>query len=147
MQNKAPDKTQPLSKEEDVEFGIRIGSVEIVGDSMLHFEDETVSPAFRTDVHLKEARLADVDSLKPEQSSPFTLEASSRKYTRLNLQGNVQPFTERINMDLKANIKALEMPPLSPFAIKTSGYNLISKRWMAASTSKLLSANWRGKAI
>jgi hypothetical protein len=125
-QNGAVEKAQPPAKEENVEFGIRIGSIEVVGDSVLHFEDETVSPTFRTDVHLKEARLADVNSLKPEQASPFTLEASSRKYTHLKLQGNVQPFTERISMDLKGNVSALEMPPLSPYAVKTIGYNLIS---------------------
>jgi outer membrane protein OmpA-like peptidoglycan-associated protein len=92
----------------------------------LHFEDETVSPTFSTDVRLKEARLTGVNSLKPEQSSPLTLEASSRKYTRINLQGNIQPFTERISMDLKGKLKAIEMPPLSPYAVKTLGYNLIS---------------------
>ena len=126
LQNRAVEKTQTPAKEEDVKFGMRIGSLEIVGDSVLHFEDETVSPPFRTDVRLKEARVTDINSEKPDQASPITLEAESRKYTRLKLQGNVQPFAERISMDLNGKIKAVELPPLSSYAVKTLGYNLIS---------------------
>jgi outer membrane protein OmpA-like peptidoglycan-associated protein len=124
--NRAAEKAQGPAKEDDVEFGIRIGSLEIVGDSVVHYEDETVSPTFSTEVRLKEARVTDIDSQKPDQASPVSLVAESRKYTRLKLQGNVQPFGERISMDLKGKIKAVELPPLSSYAVKTLGYNLIS---------------------
>ena len=144
-QNKTAEKIQPPAKEKDVEFGIRIGSVEIVGDSVLHFEDETVSPTFRTDVGLKEARLTGVNSFQPEQSSPFTLEALSRKYTRLKLQGSAQPFRERISMDLKGKIKAAEMPPLSPYAVKTLGYNLISGEMDADIDLKIIVGKLEGE--
>ena len=124
--HRAAEKAQGPAKEGDVEFGIRIGSLEIVGDSVVHYEDETVSPTFSTEVRLKEARVTDIDSQKPDQASPVSLVAESRKYTRLKLQGNVQPFGERISMDLKGKIKAVELPPLSSYAVKTLGYNLIS---------------------
>jgi hypothetical protein len=122
----AAEKTQPPEKETDVQSGIQIGSLQIVGDSVVYFEDETVSPTFRTEVRLKEARVMDINSEKPDQASPITLEAESRKYTHLKLQGNVQPFGERISLNLKSKIRAIEMPPLSPYAVETLGYNLIS---------------------
>ncbi len=124
--NKAAEKNRASAKETDVQSGIQIGSLEIAGDSVLQFEDETVSPTFRTEIRLKEIRLSGVNSYHPEQASPITIEAESRKYTKLKLQGNVQPFGERFSMDLKGKIKALEMPPLSSYAVKTIGYNLIS---------------------
>jgi hypothetical protein len=145
LQNETAAKTQPPAKKKDVEFGIRIGSLEIVGDSGLHFEDETVSPVFSTDVVLKEARLTNVDSFKPEQSSPFTLEASSRKYTRIKLEGDVQPFRERISMDLKGKIRAAELPPLSPYAVKTLGYNLISGEMDADIDLKIIMGKMQGE--
>jgi hypothetical protein len=144
-QDRVAEKRQSPAKEEDVESGIRIGSLEIVGDSGLHFEDETVSPTFSTDVSLKEARLTGVNSFQPEQSSPFTLEASSRKYTRLKLQGNIQPFGGRISMDLKGKITAAEMPPLSPYAVKTLGYNLISGQMDADIELKIIMGNLEGQ--
>jgi hypothetical protein len=144
-QNRVAEENQSPAKREDAESGIRIGSLEIVGDSRLHFEDETVSPTFSTDVSLKEARLTGVNSFQPEQSSPFTLEASSRKYTRLKLQGNIQPFGERISMDLKGKIKAAEMPPLSPYAVKTLGYNLISGEMDADIDLKIIMGKMEGE--
>ncbi len=119
-------KAQIPVKKAAVRAGIQIGSLEIVGDSGVLFEDETVSPTFSTEVRLKAARVTDINSDRPDQASPITLEAASRKYTHLRLQGNVQLFGERISMDLKSKISALEMPPLSPYAAKTLGYNLIS---------------------
>jgi hypothetical protein len=124
--NRAAEKTQPPAKETDVQPAIQVGSLQIVGDSVLHIEDETVSPTFSTDVRLKEARVTDINSEKPDQASPVSLVAESRKYTHLKLQGDVQPFGERISMDLKGKIKAVELPPLSSYAVKTLGYNLIS---------------------
>jgi len=124
--NRLAEKTQPPAKEADVQPGIQIGSLQIAGDSVVHYEDETVSPTFSTDVRLKEARVTDINSEKPDQASPVSLVAESRKYTHLKLQGNVQPFGERISMDLKGKIKAVELPPLSSYAVKTLGYNLIS---------------------
>jgi hypothetical protein len=67
----------------------------------LESKRQTITPTFRTDVRLKEARLTNVNSYQPEQASPITLEAESRKYKRLKLWGKVQPFTKRFSMDLK----------------------------------------------
>jgi len=144
-QNSVTEETRPPAEEAGIQSGIHIGSLEIVGDSILHFEDETVSPTFSTDVRLKEARLTDVNSFQPEQASPFTLEASSRKYTRLKLQGNVQPFRERFSMDLKGKVKAAEMPPLSPYAVKTLGYNLISGQMDADIDLKIIMGKMEGE--
>jgi hypothetical protein len=144
-QNSVTEETRPPAKEAGIQSGIRIGILEIVGDSRLHFEDETVSPTFNTDMDLKEARLTGVNSFQPEQSSPFALEASSRKYTRLKLQGNVQPFRERFSMDLKGKVKAAEMPPLSPYAVKTLGYNLISGEMDADIDLKIIMGKLEGE--
>jgi hypothetical protein len=145
-QNSVAEQTRPPAKDADIQSGIRIGRIEIIADSMLHFEDETVSPTFRTDVSLHETRLTGLNSFEPEQSSPFTLEASSRKYTRLKLQGNVQPFRERTSMDLKGKIKAAEMPPLSPYAVKMLGYNLISGQMDADFDLKIIMGKMAGQA-
>jgi hypothetical protein len=144
--NRAAEKTQPPAKEADIQPGIQIGSLQIVGDSVVHYEDETVSPTFSSEVRLKEARVTDINSAKPDQASPVSLVAESRKYTHLKLQGNVQPFGERISMDLKGKIKAVELPPLSPYAVKTLGYNLISGEMDADIDLKVAVGKLQGEA-
>ena len=139
------EKFQPPAKKADVQPGIRIESLEITGDSVLNFQDETVSPTFRTDVRLDEARMTNINSYQPETASSITLKAGSRKYTRLSLQGNVQPFTERISMDLKGKIRAIELPPLSPYAAKTIGYNLTSGEMDADIDLKIIVGKLEGE--
>jgi hypothetical protein len=129
----------------DIQSGIRIGRMEIVGDSLLHFEDQTVSPTFRTDLNLQEARLTDINSFQPEQPSPFVLEASSRKYTRLKLQGTIEPFGERLSTDLKGKIRTAELPPLSPYAVKMLGYNLVSGQMDADIDLKIITGQMAGQ--
>ncbi|MEJ2099944.1 MAG: DUF748 domain-containing protein, partial [Desulfobacterales bacterium] len=90
---------QSSDRKAGVQAGVQIGSLEIVGDSVLHFDDETVNPTFHTELRLKKALLTDVDSYQPEKASPFLIEALSGRYADLKLQGTVQPFGERIGSD------------------------------------------------
>ena len=141
----AAEKSQPHAKKANVQPGIRIGSLEITGNSIFHFKDETVNPAFRTEVRLKETRLANVNSYQPEVARPITLEAESRKYTRFSLQGNIPPFTERFSMDIKGAIRAAQLPPLSPYAVKAIGYNLISGEMDADINLKIIVGKLQGE--
>jgi len=143
--NTAEKKKQPPEKETDIQSGIQIGNVQIVGDSVVHFIDETVSPTFRTGIRLVKARVTDVNSQKPDQASPIMLEAESRKYTRLKLQGSVQPFGKRISLDLTSKIRAVEMPPLSPYAVEMLGYNLISGEMDADIDLKITAGKMAGE--
>jgi len=139
-------KTAPRrDKKADVPLGVQIGSLEIVGDSELQFEDDTVNPKFRTAFLLKKALLTDVDSDRPENASPFSLEALSRRYTDIKLKGTVQPFGERISMDIKGKIRAVEMPPLSPYAVQTIGYNLVNGEMDADIDLKILAGQLQGE--
>jgi hypothetical protein len=106
-----------------------------------------VTPAYRTDLRLKKARLTGVNSFKPEQSSPFALEASSRRHTQLNLQGSLQPFGTRISMDINGKIRAVEMPRLSPYAVKTVGYHLVSGEMDADIDLKITAGKLQGAVI
>jgi len=133
-------------KKAALQTAIQIGRLEIVGDSLLQFEDDTVSPAFSTDVRLQDARVTDIISDRPDQASPFSLEASSRKYSNLKLQGNIQPFGERLSMALTGKIRAVELPPLSPYAVKTIGYELISGEMDADIDLKIFAGQLEGEA-
>jgi outer membrane protein OmpA-like peptidoglycan-associated protein len=70
--------------------------------------------------------VSDLDNHRPEQPSPLELAASVGKYSRVNLQGNFQPFRERFSMDVTGNIEALDLPPISPYIVKSLGYNFVN---------------------
>jgi hypothetical protein len=104
----------------------RIDNLEFAGDSAVRFVDETVNPYYSIKLNFTQAVVSDLDSHRPEQPSPLKLAASVGKYSRLNLQGNIQPFTERFGMDVTGNIEALELPPLSPYMVEGIGYHLVN---------------------
>jgi outer membrane protein OmpA-like peptidoglycan-associated protein len=114
------------AKKETDKFGLRIGQVEITGDSNLRFKDESVNPAFSIDLSLLEARLVDLDSRAPEKPATLKLLISDGRDARLSLDGTVQPFTEQVNLNWAAKIESLGLPALSPYVIQNTGYRFVS---------------------
>jgi len=118
-------KPKTASKEEPTDFGFRIGQLEISGDNVLRFEDESVSPAFRMDLSLLEAGLSDLNSRKPEQPTSVKLKISDLEHARILLNGTLQPFADRLNLDWIGKIEFLKLPPLSPYVIQSTGYSFV----------------------
>jgi hypothetical protein len=115
-----PSGTRP--KEKSDTFGFRIGHIEITGDSGLRFEDESVNPAFGTDLSIIEARLSSLDNSRPQQAASVKLLVSDKSKARLSLDGTMQPFAGKLSLDWTGKIEALELPPLSPYVIQSTGY-------------------------
>jgi outer membrane protein OmpA-like peptidoglycan-associated protein len=104
------------------QFGLRIGQVEISGNSILRFEDETVNPTYSTDLKILEARLSNLDSRQPEKPAIVKLRISDEENARISLDGTMQLFAEQLSLDWKGNVEALELPSLSPYVIQSTGY-------------------------
>jgi hypothetical protein len=134
------------NKTETKKFGFRIDRLQIVGDSSVRFEDEAVNPHYFTNLNFTQALVSDLDNRRPEQPSPVKLAASVGKSARLNLQGHIQPFTERFSMDVTGNIEAIELPPLSPYTVKKLGYNFVSGEMDADVSLKIILGKLQGKS-
>ena len=114
------------TKDTSGEFGFRIGQIDVTGDSGLEFKDDSVSPAFGMDLAILEARLANLDSSRPQQPVSVKLLVSDKQDARISLDGTMQPLTEKLSLDWVAKVEALELPPLSPFAIQNTGFRFVS---------------------
>jgi hypothetical protein len=101
-QTAAKDQAKPetASKKEPNGFGFRIGQLEITGDNLVRFEDESVSPAFSIDLNILEAGVSDLDSRQPQQPASLKLKISDTDDDgRISLNGSMQPFGERLSLD------------------------------------------------
>jgi hypothetical protein len=132
------------AKKKSNEFGLRVGQLEITGDNLVRFEDESVDPAFGIDLRLLEARLANLDSSQPKQPVSVKLMVSDEKDARLSLDGTVQPFAERLSLDWIGKIESLELPPLSPYVIQNTGYSFISGEMRADIPLKITQNELKG---
>jgi outer membrane protein OmpA-like peptidoglycan-associated protein len=146
----AADQTRQAASDTGVnkkseDFGFRIGKVEITGNSKLRFQDESVSPAFSIYLSLLEARLADLDSRRPEKPATVKLLISDGEDARLSLDGSMQPFAEQLNLDWAGKIEALELSPLSPYVIQYTGYRFASGEMQADIPIKINQNQLEGK--
>jgi hypothetical protein len=114
------------TKEKSGKLGIRIGQIGIAGDSGFRFKDESVNPAFDMDLSILEARLTNLDNRRPDQPSTVKLMVSDTESARLSLEGTLQPFADKLNLNLAGKIESLKLPPLSPYVIQSTGYRFTS---------------------
>lgn len=105
---------------------VRIDRLQLTGNNQIHFQDDSVKPAYRTTVTIESANLERLDSAKPGDSSPLSLSAKIGKYTQAQLQGKIAPFASQLRLALTGKIQHLDLPPLSGYATRNLGYGLDS---------------------
>ena len=115
-----------VAKEKSDAFKFRIGQVDMSGNNEMQIKDESVQPAFGIDLKILEARLADLDSSRPQQPASVKLRVSDTESASLSLDGTLQPFADQLNLDWVGKIEAVELPPLSPYVIRSTGYRFTS---------------------
>jgi uncharacterized protein involved in outer membrane biogenesis len=118
-------------------LAVAIGRIEVSGDSSISLLDESVQPPFETRLDIDSWLVESLDTRNAEQKSPIKLAAHIGKYTRLSVQGDVQPFAQPIGTDLKATIYAMDLPPLSPYTRSSLGLLLDSGTLDADTTLKM----------
>ncbi len=109
----------------DDNLTVRIDLVRLK-DGQVRFEDEAVSPPFRTTLRIPEAHVTDLNSGNPEQRSELGFEGQLGKYAGVKLRTQFQPFRERLSLHGTAEVDNLEMPPLAPYTIQQVGYTFTS---------------------
>ncbi len=113
------DETQaanmPGTGEEDSPLQIVINKIKVTGDSKIHFIDQSVKPEFTMVLDFQKAELNNINTAKPQQPTTLTLKAKVGKYTVLQANGMIKPFLDILEMDIKAELKAMDLYPLTPY--------------------------------
>ena len=105
---------------------LAIASIGLSEGSSIRFEDERVTPPYRTTLRIDRAGIENVESARPEQPSAVTLEGTVDEYTRVVASGNIQPFADRLTLHLTGRLEAFDLPPLTPYSTRHLGFTLDS---------------------
>ena len=105
---------------------IIIKQFKATGDSKIHFLDQSVDPEFDMVLDFQKAEMNNINTAEPDQPTTLTLEAKSGKYTALKANGMIKPFLDTPEMDIKADLKAMELLPLTPYTQNSLGLDMKS---------------------
>ena len=116
----------PADEQAREALAVRIDDIHIGENSSLTFEDISTQPVFKSVIYLDSVKLGPLDSRQPEQPTDFTVDGKIGKFSSLSSKGTIQPFLPRFGLSMTAEVKALELPPLTSYTASMLGYKLSS---------------------
>ena len=105
-----------------------MGPIAVVG-GRVNYNDRFVKPNYNANLSELSGRIAGFSSQAPAPGQPpqlaeLMLRGRVEGTATLEIDGKVNPLAQPLALDLKAKVRDLELPPLSPYAIKYSGYGI-----------------------
>jgi hypothetical protein len=111
-----PAKPQPLPR-------LSIARLVIADQSRVTFDDRTPSDRVQMQIGAIAMEVSNLDTGIPERDSPFSFKAKINDAS-LSAKGTLRPFADPLSGELKGEVRALELPPLSPYAADALGVHL-----------------------
>ncbi|MGZ5250077.1 MAG: DUF748 domain-containing protein [Caldimonas sp.] len=107
---------------------VNFGPIAVV-NGRVAYNDRFVKPNYSANVSELTGRLAAFSSQPPAPGEPplladLALSGRVEGTASLDIIGKVNPLAKPLALDIKATVRDLELPPLSPYAIKYSGYGI-----------------------
>ncbi len=121
-----PEKTATSAKAPAVEsepFVVRINRLLVKGDNRLAVVDQGVTPALNTELELKKLQLEALDT-GSDQPTRFEMQSQLGKFTQFDARGQLELFSGNYGGDWTVDLKALDLPMVSPYFSQFTGYLL-----------------------
>jgi hypothetical protein len=103
-----------------------VGGFSLTGENRLAFMDLNVEPPFNYIVDSLSFQILNLDTGELDTSTSVTLNAGMGKYSEVSVTGTVQPPWDTPGVDMHVRLKAIDLPPLTPYTTKYLGYILRS---------------------
>ena len=106
---------------------VTMGPIAIV-NGRVAFNDRFVKPNYSANLSELTGRLGAFSSEAPASGPPQLADLDLRGRVEgtasLEIMGKLNPLAKPVALDIKAKVRELELPPLSPYAIKYAGYGI-----------------------
>ncbi len=116
--------TKSRPDEKDSRFTIRIGELNLSQNSQIKVTDASLKPTYKGLLNLDKAKISNIDSSKPEQSSKLLLSGILNRYAPIKIEGEIKPFKDIPDVDLKNTIRSIDLTRLSPYSRRYAGYDI-----------------------
>jgi hypothetical protein len=133
----ATEESRPKEAVKEAEEAAREGatfamnSFSVADGGTLRYRDASVTPNANFILDVKGLQVLNLDTGDPRQRTQIRLDATINQYTEVAINGWAAPFGKAPDFDLKASVRRLELPPLSPYAARVIGLNVEGGRLSA----------------
>lgn len=106
---------------------IRFGPIDVQNGRVL-FSDRFVKPNYTANLTELKGRLSAFDSAGAAGGTPaladLELRGRAEGTASLEITGKLNPLAKPLALDIRAKVRDLELPPLSPYSIKYAGHGI-----------------------
>jgi hypothetical protein len=106
---------------------IRFGPIELQNGRVL-FSDRFVKPNYTANLTELNGRLSSFASAAPDGAAPaladLQLKGRAEGTASLDISGKLNPLAKPLALDIRAKVRDLELPPLSPYSVKYAGHGI-----------------------
>jgi hypothetical protein len=107
---------------------IRIGPVSLV-NGQVRFSDRFIRPNYTANLSELTGSLSAFSSTpaapgQPPALADLSLKGRAEGTAQLDISGQINPLATPLAMDIKGQVRDLELPPLSPYSAKYAGYGI-----------------------
>ncbi|NMM15242.1 MAG: DUF748 domain-containing protein [Rhodoferax sp.] len=105
---------------------ISFGPVSFLG-GRVYFSDHFIKPNYSTSLTELTGKLSAFSSVTPPGASNLAdleLRGRAEGTASLEILGKVNPLVTPVALDIKGRVRDLELPPLSPYSVRYSGYGI-----------------------
>lgn len=105
---------------------LRIGHLRVSDGGTLLFEDYAVTPMFRADLSIENLEIDKLDSGAPDEVMQVKGKGRFGRFGHYDFRAGLQPFGDKLNANVVAAIKGIDLPRLSPYTARELGFALRS---------------------
>lgn len=105
---------------------MRVGGIKVIGSNQITLTTATSSDLVKKKIEIKALSIGELNNQKPNVLTPIDMVASINKHSKLSLNGQVAPFSQKVNTQVVSTLKSFELPEFSPLIRKELGYNVHS---------------------
>jgi uncharacterized protein involved in outer membrane biogenesis len=105
---------------------VKMGPISLV-NGKVYFSDRFIQPNYSADLSELTGRLSQFSSQTTDgavQLADLDIRGRAEGTAALEITGKVNPLAKPLALDIKGRVRDLELPPLSPYAIKYAGYGI-----------------------
>ncbi|GGH63687.1 hypothetical protein GCM10010975_29740 [Comamonas phosphati] len=107
---------------------IKVGPIVLTGGKV-QFSDYFIQPNYSADLSELSGRLSAFSSQAPEgqgepQLADLEIKGRAQGTASLDITGKINPLAKPLAMDVRAQMRDLELSPLSPYSIKYAGHGI-----------------------